>query len=225
MIKVKSLRWPFAGLLVVITCSIGFSPFTIIGLSVKTSSEGQYSFAAGTEPWALSLAALIILAYLVLMFAEPSANRVPLAGLFRRFAAFWLDFLIAMMVAGPMIGILPVIAEWKRTGVFKWSFERNTPAVSDSLLSLTTFILALVILILYFSLPLLRHRPSPGTCILGYQVVPEEGTSLNFARASLRTLAGFIAVCIAFAAFVGRREHKKGQFWLDKAFNTRAVQL
>lgn len=224
MIKVKSLRWPLAGLGAIIFFSISLNPPTTIGLSVA-ESNGQYSFAAGTEPWALSLAALIILAYLVLMYAEPSANRVPLPDLFRRFAAFCLDFLIAIMVASPIMGILPVIAEWKRTGVFKWSFERNTPVASDSLLSLATFILALVTLIFYFSLPILRHRPSPGTCILGYQVVPEEGTSLNLARASLRTLAGFIAVCGAVAAFVVRREQKKGQFWLDKVFNTRAVRL
>lgn len=224
MIKVKSLRWPLVGLLAVIIFSIWFNPPTTIGLAVEASNN-QYSFAAGTEPWALSLAALIILAYLVLMYAEPSANRAPLPGLFRRFAAFWLDFLIAMAAASPIAGILPAVAEWRRTGVFEWTFERNTPAASDSLLSLATLILALVTLILYFSLPILRHRPSPGTCILGYQVVPEKGTSLNLARVGLRTLVGFIAVCAAFAAFIARREQKKGQFWLDKVFHTQAVRL
>ncbi len=166
-----------------------------------------------------------MLAYFVLMYAEPSASRVPLPGIFRRFVAFWLDFLIAMMMAGPIVGLLPTIVEWRRTGVFEWAIERNTPAAWDSLLIWATFILTLAILILYFAWPLLRHRPSPGTCILGYQVVSEEGTSLNLARAILRTLAGFVAVCVAVAALIAGREKKKGQFWLDKIFGTRAVRL
>jgi uncharacterized RDD family membrane protein YckC len=224
MIKVKNLRSPFIALLAFIICAMALNPPTTIGLAVKTSS-GKYSFAAGTQPWPLSLAVLIILAYLVLMYAEPSANRTPLPGLFRRFAAFWLDFLIAMMTASPIVGLLPAVVEWRRTGVFGWAVERNTPAAWDSLLTWVTFSLELVTLLLYFSVPLLRRRPSPGTCILGYQVVPEEGTSLNLARAISRTLAGFVAVCAAFAAPFGGREKKKGQFWLDKVFNTQAVRL
>ncbi len=133
MIRVKGLRWPFICLLAVIIFSIGFNAPTTLGLAAETSNDG-YSLAGGTQPWALSLAALIMLAYFVLMYAEPSASRVPLPGIFRRFVAFWLDFLIAMMMAGPIVGLLPTIVEWRRTGVFEWAIERNTPAAWDSLL-------------------------------------------------------------------------------------------
>ena len=212
------------GLFAVVILSIWFNPPTTLGLAAE-ESNGQYSFAAGTEPWALSLAALIILAYFVLMYAEPSTNRVPLPGVFRRFAAFWLDFLIAMMATAPITGILPAIVEWRRTKVFEWSFERNVPAPSDWLVSWAGFTLTLITLIFYFSWPLIRRRPSPGACILGYQVVPEEGTSLKLGRAVLRTVAGFVAVCVWFSAFLARREQKKGKFWLDRVFGTRAVRL
>ena len=90
MIKVKNLRWLFVGLLAISTGAVWINPPTTLGVTVETS-DGQYYFAGGTQPWALSLAALIILAYFVLMYAEPSPNRIPLKGLLRRFAAFWLD--------------------------------------------------------------------------------------------------------------------------------------
>ncbi len=221
--KAQNLRWPLAGLVVVIICAIGVNPPTTLGLNVETSN-GQYGFAGGTQPWALCLAALIILAYFVLMYAEPSPSRIPLRGLFRRFVAFWLDFFIAMMVAGPIAGILPTIVEWRRSGILEWSFQRNTPVASDSLVAWAAFIVAIVVLVFYFSWPILRGRPSPGTCILGYQVIPEDGTTLSLRQALLRTLLGFIAVCGAFAAFVGRNQ-KSEQFWLDRIFGTRAVRL
>jgi len=221
--KAQNLRWPLVGLMAVIICAIAVNPPTTLGLQVETSN-GQYCFAGGTQPWALCLAALIILAYFVLMYAEPSPNRIPVRGLFRRFVAFWLDFFIAMMVAGPIAGILPTIVEWRRSGIFEWSFQRNIPVAGDSLLGWAAFIVAFAVMVSYFSWPILRNRPSPGTCILGYQVVPEEGTSLSLRRALLRTLLGFIAVCGAFAAFIGRNQ-KKGQFWLDRIFSTRAVRL
>jgi uncharacterized RDD family membrane protein YckC len=223
MTKVKNLRWLFVGLLAISTGAVWINPPTTLGVTVETS-DGQYYFAGGTQPWALSLAALIILAYFVLMYAEPSPNRIPLKGLLRRFAAFWLDLFIAMMVVGPVAGILPALVEWRRSGVFEWSFERNTPMASDSFVAWAVFIAGILVLVFYFSWPVLRYRPSPGTCILGYQVIPEEGTSLSPGRAFLRPLLGFIAVCGAFAAFVGRKP-MKGQFWLDKIFNTRAVRL
>jgi len=224
MIKVRNLRWPLVGLVAVVFVASGLNPPTTLGLSIVWSNS-QYSITGGTEPWALSLAVLIILSYFVLMYAEPSENRIPLPGVFRRFVAFWLDFMIAMMVIGPIAGILPVLVEWKRTRIFAWTFERSAPAPSDLLLSWTVFALAGATLIAYFAWPLVRRRPSPGACIVGYQVVPDEGTSLNLGRAILRTFLGFIATCAAYLAPFVAREQKKGKFWLDKVFGTRAVRL
>jgi hypothetical protein len=43
--------------------------------------------------------------------------------------------------------------------------------------------------------------------------------------ALLRTLLGFIAACGAYLAPFIARDRKKGKFWLDKVFDTRAVTL
>jgi len=224
MIKVKSLRWPLVGLLAVIVFTIAFNPPTTLGIAAE-ESNGQYSFAGGTEPWAVSLAGLIILAYFVLTYAKPSENRIPMPGVFRRFVAFWVDFVMAMMATAPIVGILPAVAEWRRTGVFEWTFERNAPAPFDSLLSWAAFALAAVTLVFYFAWPLVRRRPTPGACIVGYQVMPDDETSLNLGQAIQRTLLGFVAVCTGFLAPFVARDRKKGKFWLDKAFRTRAVRL
>ena len=188
-------------------------------------SGGQYSITGGTEPWALSLAILIILSYFVLMYAEPSETGITLPGLFRRFVAFWLDFMISMMAAGPIAGILPVLAEWRRTGTFEWAFERDAPARGDLLLTWAAFGISAITLLFYFAWPLVRRKPSPGACIIGYQVIPDEGTSLNLGQAVLRTLLGFIAASTAYIAPFVARERKKGKFWLDKVFGTRAVRI
>jgi uncharacterized RDD family membrane protein YckC len=77
----------------------------------------------------------------------------------------------------------------------------------------------------YFTWPLVRRRPSPGACIFGYQVVPDEGTTLNLGHAILRMVLGFVAVGTWYVAPFVARDQKKGKFWLDKIFSTRAVRL
>jgi hypothetical protein len=76
--------------------------------------------------------------------------------------------------------------------------------------------------VLYYAIPLVRRRPSPGSCILGYQIVPDHEGTISVGIAVLRTFLGFIAVCLApFTA----RDQSKAKFWLDKLFGTRAVRL
>jgi len=60
---------------------------------------------------------------------------------------------------------------------------------------------------------------------LGYQVIPDEGRSLTLSDAIVRTLLGFLAVAMAWFAPYVLRDRKKGKFWLDRIFNTRAVTL
>jgi uncharacterized RDD family membrane protein YckC len=149
----------------------------------------------------------------------------PLPGVFRRFVAFWLDFILAMMATAPILGIVPTLIEWKRTGDFSWNFERDTPAPFDGwmagIIVLTTF----AGLAFYNAYPLLRRRPTPGSRIMRYQVVSDEGITLTFGKALLRPMLGFVSVCAAYLApFVGR-ERSKGKFWVDLVFKTHAVKL
>jgi uncharacterized RDD family membrane protein YckC len=188
-------------------------------------TNGRYRFAGGTTPWALAYALLVIGLYILLMYAPPSDQGPTLPGVFRRFVAFWLDFTLAMFALAPILGILPAITEWRRTGVFAWNFERTTPAPSDTLVAAIILAFCSIALVLYYALPLIRRKPSPGSSIVGYQIIPDEGTTLTFRTAVLRTLLGFIAVWGAYLAPFVERDRKEGKFWLDKVFGTRAVTL
>jgi hypothetical protein len=132
--KPKHIRWFFIGLLgLLLFVSIVLPEPRTLGISAAWTN-GNYRFAGGTEPGALAFAALFIVFYLALMHAAPPELGEPLPGVLRRFFAFWLDFIIAMIAAGPILGILATVVEWRRTGVFEWFFERETPAPGDMLL-------------------------------------------------------------------------------------------
>ena len=222
--KVKHFRWVFlASLIALVILGYAFELPTM-GMSAEWRND-RYYFAAGTAPSALAYAAVFIALYILLMYAPPSDSGKVLPGVLRRFVAFWLDFILAMYALAPIFGILPTITEWKRTGVFAWNFERTTPAPGDTLLASTGIVLCSVALLFYYAVPLMRRKPSPGGCIVGYQIIPDEGTSLGLQKALLRTLLGFIAACGAYLAPFIARDQKKGKFWLDKVFNTRAVTL
>jgi uncharacterized RDD family membrane protein YckC len=216
----KHFRWLFVGLLsVLLFVGIIAEPGTI-GASAQWSND-HYHFAGGTQPWALAISVLVIGLYLLLMYSAPLGVGSPLPGVLRRFVAFWLDFLLAMLAIGPIFGVLPTVMEWRRTGVF----ERTNPAPGDGLLLTTGFLLCSVALVFYYAFPLVRHRPSPGTCIAGYQVVAADGVNLTLWTALLRTLLGFIALSTAYLAPFVARDRKNGKFWLDKVFGTRALML
>ena len=130
-----------------------------------------------------------------------------------------------MMAIAPIFGVVPTLTEWRRTGVFEWVFERPNAASGDGFLIAAQLLLCSVALVFYYAFPLVHRRPSPGTCIVGYQVIAEDGITLTVQTAVLRTLLGFLALCVAYLAPFIERDSKNGKFWLDKVFGTRAVML
>lgn len=220
----KHFRWLFVGLLVVLLFAGSVAGPISIGVWARWSDH-RYLFGGGTRPWAIALAALVIGLYLLLMYAAPSGVGKPLPGVVRRFVAFWLDFVFATIAVAPIFGVLPAVTEWRRTGVFEWVFERSNPAPGDGLLIAAQVLVVSVALVFYYAFPLARSRPSPGTCIAGYQIVADDGTALTLQAALLRTLLGFIALLIVYLAPFVARDRKGGKFWLDKVFGTRALML
>jgi uncharacterized RDD family membrane protein YckC len=222
--NIRLLRWIFATVIATFLVLSFVYEIPAIGVSAEWTNN-RYSYSGGTTPWAIASAFLVAVLYFLLMYASPSGTGQPLPGVFRRFVAFWLDFMLGMVAIAPFLGILPLIREWRRTGVFAWTFVRTTPAPGDTLQATVGVLCCSVALVCYFALPLIRRKPSPGTCILGYQVIPVEGTTVGLRTAVLRTLLGFIAVCAAYLAPFVSRDRKRGQFWLDKVFGTQAVRL
>jgi len=223
--KVKYIRWSFVSLLgfVMLLGVLLPGPMTL-GASA-TWTNGDYRFAGGTHPVALGFAVSFAALYFVLIFVDPPEVAGVLPGVVRRFFAFWFDFIIAMMVMGPVFGILATILEWRRTGIFVWMFERETLASTDIVITTGGALLVFVVLLFYFSLPLMRRRPSPGSCITGYQVMPDEGATLTLSGAIFRTIVGFFAMSMwPLTPFIAR-QRKKGKIWVDRAFRTHAVRL
>jgi hypothetical protein len=212
----KHFRWLFLTALLALLAFLSYlqDPVTI-GLSVEMSQD-KYHIAGGTAPWALAFAALFIGLYFLLMFATSAKHGQPFCGWWRRMSAFWLDFILAMTAVGAVLGILPMFAEWRRTGVFAWNFERTTSAPGDGLLFVCLFVLAVPALALYYAWPLVRRRPSPGACIMGYQIVADEGVTLTWEAALKRTLLGW-------STFLGDR--KRAKLRVDGTYNTHAVKL
>lgn len=223
--RVKDFKWLFVAAVAAFLIASNVAEFNALGISSESSSDGIYRYSGGTSPWALVIAAAVIGLYLWLLNAEPSGLGEPLPTVFRRLLAFCFDFVLATAAFMPILGIAPAVVEWRRTGIFQWSFERTTPASGDLIMASGVLLLAAFGLIFYFALPLVLRRPSPGTCILGYQIVPDDGVTMTVRSAIFRTLLGFAAVCGAYVApFVGR-DRKNGKFWLDKVFRTRALRL
>ncbi|HLY98751.1 MAG TPA: RDD family protein [Candidatus Angelobacter sp.] len=223
-LRIRHLRWLFWGIVFAILCVATIAGPVTIGLEQEWSGN-NYRFTGGTHPWALSFSALLFLLYCGLMYAEPALAQKPLAGAVRRFAAFFLDFLLGGLMIFPVSGLIVTLWEWKRTGVFEWLIERTEPARGDAFLFGFSFICSIAALVVYFTVPLLRQRPSPGACMLGYQVVSDEGTALTPVHAIVRTLFAFLAMGAWFITLFVFRNRKKGKLWFDYVFHTRAVTL
>jgi uncharacterized RDD family membrane protein YckC len=223
--KTKHYRWVFLAALIPLVV-LGFVGQPVsMGVSAGWT-DGNYRFAGGTDPFALAYSLVLITLYLLLLYYSELGKQVtPLPGIFRRFVAFWLDFVLALTLLTPIMGILPTVMEWRRTGVFEWSFERTTPAPGDGLLALVGVLPTFVGLAFYYTWPLLRRKPSPGTCIMGYQIIPDDGVEMTIRKALLRTMLGFVATAGWPVAPFIERDRKNGKFWLDKVFRTRAIKL
>lgn len=222
--RVKQARWIIIGALVTFFAIMIVSGPSTIGVSQEWTN-GRYQFAGGTAPWALVYASVMIGLYALFVSNVTLELGQTLPGVFRRLVAFWLDFVLALSMLAPILGLLPAITEWSRTGVFAWNFVRTTPAAGDSLQITIELPLLCVALVLYFALPLILGKPSPGTCALGYQVIPDEGRTLSLENALFRTLLGFVAAGLWFLAPFISRDRRRGKFWLDRVFHTRAVIL
>jgi RDD family len=224
MLPVTQIRWLLIGALAVLLFAMAMSEQVTVGVS-RESTDTSYRFAGGTQPWALAGSVVIILLYFLLIYAPPTSPNKPLPGVFRRFIAFWVDFVLSILAVAPVIGLVATMREWRLTGTFQWTFERNVPVRGDDALAATGFVVAAVALLFYFAWPLVRSKPSPGACIVGYQVLPEGDKSITWGKALWRTLLGFVAMAVWYLAPFLARDRKKGQFWLDKVFHTRAVLL
>jgi hypothetical protein len=213
--NVKHYRWVIVPLIVVWWAIFDSQPGPLTIGMTQEFEDGKYRIAGGSAPWALACSVVLVSVYILLMLAPVAESRQGFSGWWRRFTAFWLDFLFGIAAVAPVIGLVPILIEWKRTGVFAWTFERVTPAAGDDLVSAITFVLMVPAILFYFACPIVRSRPSPGACVMGYQIVGDGGVKIIWLTALKRTLLGF--------TFLGDR--KRAVPRIDSWFGTHVVRL
>lgn len=222
--KTSDFRWPFLIILVSIPIVSNFVNPTSLGVSAEWS-DGRYQIAGGTAPWAIAYSVGIGALYVWLMYARSSPNKKTVLGLVRRWLAFWMDFVLSIMAIAPILGLIPMCAEWNRTGVFAWNFERTTLQTGDKLDIAVSTLIGVASIFAFYALPLYMNRPSPGSCIAGYQITAIGEDPLTLRQSLLRTLLGFVASATPYLVPVLKRNRQRGQFWLDLVFGTQAVEL
>jgi uncharacterized membrane protein YhdT len=210
----KHYRWVIVLLLVGAWFFDGrYAPFNL-GCEEQIS-DGRYHLACGSAPWALWQSALFAGFYLLLIYSPPAAPGQGFFGWWRRMAAFWLDFVYSTAIVAPLVGLIYIFEEWRRTGVFAWAFERTAPAPGDGLTDAAAYALLIPATLLYFAFPLIRKRPSPGSCVMGYQIVGDSGSRISLKTALKRVVLGF--------TFMADRKRQIPQ--IDRWCGTHAVKL
>ncbi len=132
--KARDLRWFLAGYATLLLIAMVVRSDDLIGVNLSWGN-GEYSYRAGSAPWAVAFAIVGIGLYVALTVGRVDASARPLPDLFRRWAAGMTDFVTAMMVWGPFIGLVALAAEYKRTGAFDWLIERQEYQPGDWLAS------------------------------------------------------------------------------------------
>jgi hypothetical protein len=224
MLTFGQLRWLFLAALATMLVASNLNESRIFGVSAEWSNN-RYRFAAGTAPWALLSAVLVVFLYVLLVYAEPS-------GPGNRFRAYFAGLSHSGLISFSQCSESRLFLAsylWLSSGkgreFFSGLSSARTPARGDGSIAAVSILLTFATLLFYYAVPLIRRRPSPGVCVLGYQIIADDGTVMTMKKAVLRTLLGFIAVCSAYLAPFIARHRKNGKFWLDTVFSTQAVRL
>ena len=188
-------------------------------------SDGTAYVSAGSHPAFLVWAAVGLLLYFFLMHlkAEEAPDGVPT--LRRRFLAFIIDFLFSLTIVASLGGMLPLWVESLRTGHFSWHFTRDYSVPSDDIFALPLAFLAMVSMVSYFVLPLMKGRQTIGCFILRLRVTPPFGDkgAFTFREALKRTWYEFKGLC----SLLRVREPRDGQgrTWYDRETNCSVVLI
>lgn len=223
--KAKDFRWFVLGYCGLLLTALAFRSDETIGIKAA-SFNGEYSYSAGSAPWAIAFAVVGTVIYSLLLSSSVISGQQRVPFLFRRWAAGFVDFIWAMFIPTAFVGLAGVLLEYRRIGAFDWLVERQEHQSGDWLYALgSALLLMFVVAPSYFAFSWWRGKPTPGSCVFGFRIVADEGTCLYFWKAGLRALLGSMALlgwpCWILAYWV-KRDKSAGKFWLDAVFQTHA---
>jgi hypothetical protein len=220
-VKAISLRWLSLAYFALVLLATEIRAHELAGAG-PTWLDGNYGFEAGALPWSLAIGILGIGLLLALISKSGGRSAGPMPYLFRRWVAGWIDWILAFVVPTPFAALAFTWIQYQRTGVFKWLSRSPEPGTAQ-LGAITLFIF--LSMALYFAIPWWLGKATPGACIWGYRVSPDEGSRFAFGSAILRALLGAVALMAWpswILSFFLKRNRTSGKFWLDAVFKTHA---
>jgi uncharacterized RDD family membrane protein YckC len=158
-----------------------------VGYSSETKN-GVTHVVAGSSPAVVSLSILGILLFIFLMTREVHVETFQAASLRRRFVAFLFDCWFLLLTVAGTSSLLHLLIEALRSGTFRWRYEQESgvgPDGADTLLILVN----LIVMLMYFVIPLARRRQTVGQWLLRLATVSAGGSVLYlpFSTALWRT--------------------------------------
>ena len=210
--------------------------FVIGAIAASSSFSGDYVGASsscvnnecvvgGSSSAGSVIISLVILVFLVFRPAQPTVvDASGVVGVWRRFGAFFIDFVLVLLMISPIAALPLLIAEASYTGVFEWSFYRKFARPSDGYFVLPAVFASFAALYFYFFLHPLKGRQTVGEYILGFRIVAatEVGPKPIYGT---RPITSFIGLCAwpVSVYFALRKEDKR--FWWDTDSRTRAEMV
>lgn len=113
-----------------------------------------------------------------------------------RILAFIIDFTMALAIISPILAVPDLLVEWHETGAFAWSFTRQFPRESDSVVSSISIFLCFAWYLIYLAIPITKNRQTLGQYIIGFRISDASGRKVTVKRAVLRNVYGFIVISL-----------------------------
>jgi len=186
----------------VVSAGVAYSyvwAFWLQGETVGSFTEvrdGTTNVTSATSPQAVLMGLVGLAVYCVLLNTPVGEQEFRVAPMWRRAAAFAVDFWLAVFSLGALFGFMDVSLEAARTGTFRWHFHRDYLVATDGV-SLALVFVALATFVAYFLLPLMTRSQTVGCWIFRLATVNLDGyvVYLPFSTAMRRLFAEFRGVC------------------------------
>ena len=181
--------------------------------------DGVTHVSAATSPQAVLMSLFGLLVYCVVSNARVKQQEFRAAQMWRRTAAFVIDFWFAVFTLGALFGFFDILREANRTRVFRWHFERDYLVASDGV-SFVLVLVGLAAFVGYFLFPLVRRGQTVGCWIFRLATVNLDGyvVYLPFSMAMRRLLAEFRGVRSPLRTFRTRDEQGRTFYDIESGF-------
>jgi uncharacterized RDD family membrane protein YckC len=170
----------------------------------------------------LSIGFGIIFLVFAVMFPRATRNdSEQLAGVWRRFGAFLIDFIVIILALSPILALPAIVTEYTYTNEFLWSFQREFSRSTDNAVIIPSVFILFAGLAYYFYKFTLLSKPTIGQYILGYRIIVTS-TAMSKPVAFKRVSLSMLGMC-AWPIAIIHGLIKKRVFWWDSGSGSRAI--